>query len=175
MYVLWIIIVLDGGFGSFACYFMSSSSFSSFILRPGQSFDIMTRFLYFRIWPITKCCAKFRRRTLWKRRQRWQWHSNNSVNFSAWETWFMRFQEEKRKCKCLLTYKNKRISNDMWFITYLRFYNFLSSKFGVLFFKMYIVFLYMLYIYRNRTWDSQNTVLDFKLSSCPECCMLSSG
>jgi hypothetical protein len=30
------------------------------------------------------------------------------VNFSAWEMWFMRFREEKRKCKCLLTYNNKK-------------------------------------------------------------------
>lgn len=105
MCVQWTIIVLDGGFGSLSCYFISSSSF---ILLPVWSFDIITRFLYFRIWPITKCCAKFRRRTLWKRRQRWQRHSNNSVNFSAWEMWFMRFREEKRKCKCLLTYNNKK-------------------------------------------------------------------
>jgi hypothetical protein len=36
-------------------------------------------------------------------------------------------------------------------ITYLQFYSFLAIKFSVLFLKMYIVFLHMLYMYRNRT------------------------
>jgi len=158
MYVQWVIIVFDGGFGSLSCCFMSSSSFSSFILHPVWSFDIMTKFLYFRIWPITKCCAKLRRRTLWKRRQRWQRHSNNSVNFSAWEMWFMRFQEEKRKCKCMHTYK-KKCSNDLWFITYLWFYNFLASKFGVLFLKLYIVFQLLAVRPRRMTWLPSHVLL----------------
>jgi hypothetical protein len=64
------------------------------------------------------------------------------VNFSAWETWFMRFQEEKRKCKCnsrLFTY---RMDLKWYVISYMCMilYFFMYSKLGVLFLKMYIVF-----------------------------------